>query len=396
MKTILLGAAAACWLGSVACSTSTSRPSNANTTQERITVSVAKPQRRTVTDRLELVGSITPYEQVTVYAKASGFLKCIKVDIGDWVRKGDMLAELDIPEMATARDEKRAAVQKAEAALEQAQAAAEQSRADVEFQEVNYRRLKSIRDKDPDVLPEQEVDQARSSFRVAQARLKAAEAQIKVAEGAVATAKAELATWNALMEYARIVAPISGVITERFVDPGALIQAASASRTQAAPVVSIARLDQVRVLVDVPETKASLVRAGASARVRIPAGPGEPLPARVARTSGVLDPGSRTLRVEVHIPNPDHRLRPGMMAKVELELQRTDGALTVPASAVRVQGPNRAVFLVEGSKAKRRVIKTGLESPEWIQILDGLRGDEEVVIASSAPLTDGAEVRVNR
>ena len=160
-------------------------------------------------------------------------------------------------------------------------------------------------------------------------------------------------------------------------------------------MVSIARLDLVRVLVDVPEPKAPLVRLGAGARVRVPAYPNESLLARVARTGAVLDPGSRTLRVEVDMPNPNHRLRAGMMAKVELDLQRFDRALTVPVSAVRVQGPNRAVFVVEGGKAKQRVVKTGLESPDWIQILDGLRGDEQIVSASSGTLADGAEVRIN-
>jgi RND family efflux transporter MFP subunit len=296
--------------------------------------------------------------------------------------------------MVTALDEKRAAVLKAEAVLEQANAAAEQYRAELEFQEINHRRLKAIHDKDADVLPEQDVDQARSSFGVARGKLKTAEAQIKVAAAAVATAKAELATLSALTQYTRIIAPITGAITERFLDPGALIQAASSSRTQAAPVVSIARLDRVRVLVDVPEPKAPLVRLGAGARVRLPAYPDESLPARVARTGAVLDPGSRTLRVEVDIPNPKHRLRAGMMARVELELQRFDGALTVPVSAVRVHGSSRDVFVLEGGKAKQRVVNTGLESPEWIQILDGLRGDEQVVTASSGTLTDGVELRI--
>lgn len=396
MKTLLLGVTAAVWFGNVSCATSRSQQSPTPASRDRVTVSVVKPGRRTVTDRLELVGSITPYEQVTVYAKTSGYLKWIKVDIGDWVQKGDVLAEMDIPEMITALDEKRAAVLKAEAALVQAKAAAEQAGADLEFQEVNYRRLKAIHDRDADVLPEQDVDHARTGFGVARAKLKMAGAQVKVAEAALATAQAELATLDALAEYTRIVAPITGAITERFVDPGALVQAASSSRTQAAPVVSIARLDRVRVSLDVPEPKAPLVRLGAAARVRLPGYPDESLPARVTRTGAVLDPSSRTLRIELDIPNPNHRLLAGMTAKVELDLRRFDGALTVPVSAVQVHGSSRHVFVVEGGKAKQRVVNTGLESPDWVQILDGLHGDERVVVASSETLTDGADVKVNR
>ncbi len=366
------------------------------TAQEPVAVSVAKPERRTIVNRLELTGAITPYEQVTVYAKTTGYLKSLRVDIGDRVRQGDLLAEIDVPEMLTSLEEKRAAVVKAEASLEQSGAAVEQARADLGFQEINYRRLKAIRDKDPDVLPEQDVDQARGSHGVAQAKLKAAVAQVKVAEASVAAAKAELATRNALLEYARIVAPISGAVTERFIDPGALVQAASSSRTQTAPVVTIARLDPVRIWADVPEIQATLVRRGAGVKVQVPAFPAESFPARITRTAEVLDPGSRTLRVEIEVANRERRLRPGMMAKLELELGRSEDALTIPVAAIRSQGYQSAVFVVEGGKAKLRPVKTGLELPEWIQITSGLRGDEDVAIAGAGALSDGAPVRVNR
>ncbi len=364
--------------------------------QEPVTVSLAKPERRTITDGLSLAGTITPYEQVTLYAKTSGYLKWIKVDIGDSVRKGDLLADIEVPEMLTTVEEKRAAVVKAEATVEQARAAVEQSRADLEFQEISYQRLKAIHDRDTDVLPEQEVDQARSGYGVARGKLKTSEAQVKVAEAGLATARAELATVTAILQYARIIAPMTGVITERFVDPGALIQAASSSRTQAAPLVSIARLDQLRVLVDVPEPKVRAVRPGTGVRVEVPAYAGESFAARVTRVGAVLDPGSRTMRVEIDLPNPTHSLRPGMTARVELELERFEGALTVPVSAVRFQGRDRAVFVVEAGKAKQRAVKTGLEAPQWIQILGGLGAEEEIVTAAAGPLADGAPVRVNR
>jgi RND family efflux transporter MFP subunit len=382
-------------LAAMGCSTGRGVETKASVSRDLITVSVAKAERRTITDGLKLAGAITPYEQVTLYAKTTGYLKWIKVDIGDWVKAGDVLAEIDVPEMVTEREEKRAAVIRAEAALEQAKAAVEQSRADLEFQEINYKRLKAIHDKDPDVLPEQEVDQARGSFGVARGKLKTAEAQVKVAEAAVAAAQAELATRNTLMDYARITAPMAGVVTERFIDPGALVQAASSSRTQAAPVVSIARLDRLRVLVDVPEPNVRSCRRGTNAKVHVDAYPGESFPARVSRTGGVLDPGSRTLRVEIDVPNPGHRLRPGMVARVELELEKINEAVTVPLSAVRSQGKDRVVFVADAGKAQLRTVKTGLESPEWIQVVEGLKGGEQVIIAAAGTLSEGAAVKVN-
>ena len=227
-----------------------------------VAVAVAEAEVRDLFDRLELIGSITPYEQVTVYAKASGYLSNIQVDIGDWVNAGDPLAELDIPEMATELDRKRAALLKAEAAVVEARAKVEELFAELEYQELNHKRLKAIHDRDSDLIPEHEVDQARGSLGVAKGRLETARAQVNVAEAEVAAARADLATLEALMQYARIGAPISGVVAERFVDPGALIQAASSSRTQSAPVVAIARMDRVRIHVDVPEPNVSQIRAG--------------------------------------------------------------------------------------------------------------------------------------
>ena len=361
---------------------------------ERIPVSVVKPQRRTIADRLALTGSITPYEQVTVYAKVSGYLKSLAVDMGDGVRQGQLLAEIDVPEMMAALEEKRAALLKAQAAVEQARASVEQSRAALEFQEVSYKRLQAIHDKDPDVMPRQEVDQARSGFAAARAKVKTDEAQVKVAEAAVAAARTEIETLNTLAQYARIVAPLSGVVSQRFVDPGALVQAASTSRTQAAPIVSIARLDKLRVVADVPEPSVRFVKAGSPATLQVY--PGESFPARVARAGTVLDPASRTMRIELDVANPGQRLRPGMTVKVLLELQKIDNALTVPVAAIRAQGLNRVVFVVEGETAKQRVVKTGLEFPEWIQVVEGLKGEEEVVVATAGTLADGASVRVNR
>lgn len=363
---------------------------------EEITVSVAKPSRREIIDRLSLAGVVTPYEQVTLYAKVSGYLKSISVDIGDWVRAGQFLAEVDVPEMLTGLEEKRAALLKAEADLLKAQADVEQAQADVEFQKLNYERLKVIYERDPDVLPENEVDQARAVHGVANGKLQAAKAQVKVASAVVKATEAGIKTFDTLMAYARITSPISGVVSERFVDRGALIQAASSSRTQAAPVVSIARLDKVRVVVDVPEPKVLNVQSGTKATVQVEASRAESFPAAVARTGTVLDLGSRTMRVEFDVDNRDRHLRSGMTAKVSLELQKIENAITVPIAALRTQGEARSVFIVQDGKAKQRPVKTGRESPEWIQIVEGLSGEEAVVVAAVSNLTDAARVKVKR
>ncbi len=214
---------------------------------------------------------------------------------------------------------------------------------------------------------------------------------MKVAEAAVTAAEAEITTLNTMIAYTRIEAPMAGIITQRFVDPGALIQTASSSRTQAAPVVAIARVDRVRAIVDVPEASASYVQPGTAAAVQVD---GASVGARVARTGGILDPASRTLRVEIDVANASGRLRPGMTVRVSLELRKLAGSITVPIAAIRAQGSDRLLFIVQDGQAKQVKVKTGLESPDWIQIVDGLSGDEEIVVASAGLLNDGSPVSV--
>ena len=358
-----------------------------------VNVAIAEAEVRDLADRIELTGSIAPYEQVTVYAKASGYLKLIRVDIGDWVNSGYLLAELEIPEMVTELERKRAALLKAEAAVAEARAKVEELQAEVNYQELNHKRLKAIHDRDADLIPEHDLDQARGALGVAQGKLGSARAQVKVAQADVASARADLETLETLMQYARIVAPVSGVVAERFVDPGALIQAASSSRTQAAPVVTVARMDRVRILVDVPEPNAGQVRSGTPVVVRTVALPGESFPGRVTRIGTVLDPGSRTMRAEIDMPNPKHRLRPGMTARVEVQLTALPGAVVAPVASLRMQDGERVVFRVVGGRAVRTPVRTGIESADWIQIVEGLRGGERVVVSSSEPLRDGMEVR---
>ena len=357
---------------------------------QAVRVSVAKPQLRDIADKITLAGTIAPYEQVTVYARVDGYLKSIGVDIGDRVRKGQLLAEIDVPEMEASLVEKRAVVLRAEAAVEQARTTVAQYEAETKFQRLNHERLHAIRQRDRDVLPQQEVDRALAELDVARSKLEKSKADVKVAEAEVEAAKADLGVLERMAEYSKITAPISAVVTERFVDPGDLVQSAGSSRTQAAPVVALAGLDRVLVVVDVPEPQAPFVRPGTVAAVQVAAL--EPIPSRCARTSGALNAASRTMRAEIHLANTKQTLRPGMTADVTLDLRAIEGALTIPVSALRTQGERYEVFVLEGVTAMQREVKTGLESAEWIQIVEGLGPDDQVIIATANPLTNGMRV----
>jgi RND family efflux transporter MFP subunit len=357
-------------------------------------VETAVAQKRDLKDTVTLAGTTTPYQQVTLYARTTGYLRRLTVDIGDPVRPGELVAELEVPEMETQIREKKAALREAEAGLEQARARLEQSQAEAEFAAINFRRLKSIHDRDRDVLPEQDVDQAHASQGVALGKQKSAETEVRAAETAIAAAKAQLETIETLARYSVIRAPMSGVVIERFVDPGALIQVASASRTQTAPLVTIAQLDRLRIFVDTPEPSSPFVRAGTPATIELPDLPKERIESPVTRVSEALDPSSRTMRVEVDIENRKHHLRPGMSARVTLMLRDERRAVTVPVNAVRTQGISRTVYILDGDRAKAVRVTTGLESPEWIQVVTGLQGGEKIITSAAGELKEGIRVRV--
>src|SRR6266849_6620497 len=220
-------------------------------------VTVVQPVAKPAVLSITLPASVEALNQAKLYAKVSGYMQWIKVDKGDRVKKGDVLALLEVPEM----DKQH---QSALAAVQQAQAEQERAQADASLKQVTYTRLADIRKSNPDVLPEQEVDAARAANEVAQSETKLAKAKVELAQ-------AEVGRLEALREYAKIPAPFDGVVTARFVDPGALIQQGTNSTGN--PIVTVAGIDSVRVYVDVPEGSVSYVDRGKPAIVLVNALP---------------------------------------------------------------------------------------------------------------------------
>ncbi len=394
MLAFLLGSVAVFLTACASSRAPDSQAASATSNPDPVVVETAVAQKRDLKDTVTLAGTTTPYQQVTLYARTTGYLRRLTVDIGDPVRPGELIAQLEVPEMETQIAEKKAALRQAEASLEEARAKLEESRAEAEFASINFRRLKSIHDRDRDVLPEQDVDQARASQGVALGKQKSAETEVQAAEAAIAAAKAGLETSETLMGYSIMRSPISGVVTQRFVDPGALIQVASASRTQTAPVVTIAQLDRLRIFVDAPEPSSPFVHSGTPATIELSDLPSEKIESSVTRTSEALDPSSRTLRVEIDLENSKRHLRPGMTARVSLMLRDEHGAVTVPVNAVRTQGTRHTVYILDSDTVSAVRVTTGLESPEWIQIVTGLQGGEKVITSAAGELKDGVRVRV--
>ena len=249
-----------------------------------------------------------------LYAKAYGYVSQINVDIGDHVKKGQVLAVIEEPELEAQFDKAQAVVQQAKAALEVAKRQLAGMQADLALQQVTLKRQKQLFAGKASTA--QTLDEAQAKQGVSSANVETGKAKITSAEADLQAAKAEAERLQALLQYDKIVAPFDGVVTRRLVNPGDLVQAATSTRT--APLFSLQKLDTVRVFADVPEASAAGMRPGLPADVKLYGPAAVTVHGTVTRIATALDPATRTMRVEIDLPNPDEKLLPGMYAQVTL------------------------------------------------------------------------------
>ena len=325
-------------------------------------VGVVRPARGAMTRSITLPGDLVGLYEASLHAKVTGYLKSISVDKGDWVKKGDVLAEIEVPEL--------------EQKLQRA-------RASLTVRRGTFERLKRVWDTDHRLVAREDVD---------------------VAEGRFEQAKAEMEELEALVGYTHIVAPFDGVVTGRFVDPGALIQASgqsgsretegsAAGRGNSGPILALADIDTLRVYAYVTEEETSQIQAGLPVTLRLREFPGREFQAKVTRFANALDLSTRTMLVEADIENHDHELYPGMYADVTIELARHDAALKLPSSAVASSVEGSFVWVVRDGRLARVPVKTDLANEGWVEITSGLHGDENVVETVTSTLSDGEAVR---
>jgi RND family efflux transporter MFP subunit len=331
-----------------------------------MTVDVAAASRATITEELMVVGNLIGLATVDVVPKVSGRLQAINVRLGDSVRKGQVLALLDDREI-------REQVRQAEASYEVGRATIRQREADLRFAETNLERSRSLFARQ--LLPQQTLDDA-------DARQQAAAAQLDLSRAQFDQAKARLDELRLTLENTRVVSPVDGFVARRQLDVGAF---ASSN----APVVSVVDIEVVRLVANLVEKDLRRVQMGTPTRVDVDAYPGETFDGRVARVAPVLDPATRTAQMEVEIPNPQHRLKPGMYARVALLVSRHDNALVVPRNAVVDIEGQRGVFLIDGTTAKFHTVSVGIQNQEQAEILSGLTDGQKVVTTGSNALRDG-------
>jgi RND family efflux transporter MFP subunit len=354
---------------------------------------VAPVKRETIATSLSIAGEFIPYQNVELHAKVAGYIKNINVDIGDHVHTGEVLAVLEIPELVAQVDEAKAAVHHAEEEIQRAHSEVSRAEADNVALHANAERLVNTDKARPGLIAQQELDDATAKDRASQAQVDAATSSLAAAKQQLEVAKADEQHYSALGNYARIVAPYDGVVTWRFSDTGSLVQAGT-SNSSGLPVVTVAQVNVLRLRIPVPESLAAKVRIGDSADVHVQA-TGEHFTGKVQRFTDSLDTSTRTMQVEIDVPNSNYHLQPGMYADVTLSANSRPNALTVPIEAIQRHDNNKTSVLVldAQNRVQLRDVQGGVESSDAVEILSGLNEGERVLVGNLGSYQPGEVVR---
>jgi RND family efflux transporter MFP subunit len=315
----------------------------------------------TTSTPLELPASVTGLHETPIFARANGFVRSLRVDIGSTVRAGDTLLVLDMPEV---REQAR-----------QAAAVVEQAEAGAALAATTLKRWQSLAQQG--VVTPQELDER--------------QAQANVAEAALRGARANVASLREVLRFGAVLAPFAGVVSARTVDLGALVVAGAAAAAR--PLLTLIQTDTLRVMLQVPQSVASRVRAGLPVRVMVRETGDSAIAGVVARTAGAIDPATRTLLTEVHVINRTRRLLPGMFAQVAFLVPVGAPTLRIPAIALIVRGEGTLVARVQDNVVQLVPVTLGRDFGTSVEVLDGVTAGDALVVNPVESLSDGLRVR---
>lgn len=363
------------------------------------TVAIAKVSTEDLSHGLVLTAEFRPYQEVDVMAKIAGFVKQINVDVGDKVKQGQLLATLEIPEMGDDLRRADAAVVRARAEVTRAQDEERRAESVHSIAHVSFQRISTVAEKKPGLVAQQEIDEAQSRDLVSEAQVSAAKSALAAAQEQVNVNSADTQKVKTLMDYTRVTAPFAGVITRRYADTGSMIQAGTASQTQAMPVVKVSQNSLLRLILPVPESAVPTVHIGQRVDVKVPT-LNRSFPGTVARFAEKVSMATRTMDTEVDVANSNLLLIPGMYAEVNLTLDRRNKVLAIPVMAVDLDSsegqaaPTGQVLIVTpNNRVERRKVALGIESSNNVEIRSGLNEGDSVVLSGRSALQPGQEVR---
>ncbi len=354
-----------------------------------VRVAVAKGQDGPVL--LTLPGTVLPFDQARIFARATGYVAERHVDIGSRVHVGDLLLRIAAPDLDHQLSEAEARLVQMEGALEQARAAAEQARSDASLADVTNTR--TLRLATQGWESKQNADNTRLGLASKLAAVSNAEAGVKVAEASIRAQHATVQRLKQLTQFERVEAPFDGVITARNVDNGDLVKADDNSG--GTPLFTVQRDDIVRVQVNVPQSGAVGLQDGLPAKVHVPELPGRTFGGKVTRNSVALDAASRTMLAEVDVPNPDGALRPGLYVAVDFGIPRLVPTVLIPADALLFNADGLRVATVDDAgRVHLHNVSVYRDYGTTLELREGLQGGERVALSPPADITEGQQVKV--
>jgi RND family efflux transporter MFP subunit len=368
--------------------------STASEQSHALTVGVIKAERRPLERQLTVSSELIPFQEIQVYAKESGYVSQLLVDYGSHVKKGQLLAVLEIPELAAQIEQDQATVKSMEDQVTNAANQLSRTEAQHKVLHLAFERLNGVAQSKPGLVAQQEVDDVQGRDLAAEAQVEGARSNLEASKGNLAAARAKVLRDQDLYSYSRITAPFDGVVTERDANLGTLMQAGTNSSTQAMPLVKLAQESLYRLVIPVPESYVRYIKIGDPVNVRVPA-LDESFPGKVSRFSFELHDATRTMHTEVDVPNPTGEILPGVYAEATITLNRTGDALTVPVQAIDRQGDNTSVLVVDASSCVQiRPVSLGVETQteNEVEVLSGLRAGDQVVVSERSGLKPGEMV----
>jgi RND family efflux transporter MFP subunit len=370
-----------CLIGMNSCSNSMPSGSGNAGGTDLTTVAVTPVEREDLSRTVDITAELLPWQEVEIHARVAGYVKQINVDVGDHAKTGDLLAVLEIPELNDELKQADAAILTAQEEVKSMQAAADAS-------SLVASRLTAAAKETQGLIAQQDIDNATATNQADEANLAAA--RQKVTE-----AQAHDDDLRDMIAYSRITAPFDGVVTRRYADVGALVQAGTvqagtSANSNSMPLLSFEQVNRLRLEFPVPESDVSAVHVGSPVTVTLPS-LNQTFPSEVSRFAQKIDMATRTMLTEVDVDNPHGAYTPGMYATVQLTLSTEKGTLAIPIQSLNA-GDEPSVLIVDHNKIEKRAVKIGLETPDKVEILDGLSEGDMVVVGNRGSLQTGQAV----
>ena len=357
-------------------------------------VGVVKVTRKDLSDTLQIASEFLPFQDVNVYAKVSGYIRKLYVDWGTHVHAGQLLAELEIPELQQQLELDQAAVRRAEHDLARAKEEVNQANSKFTVSDLTYQRLATVMQTKPGLVAQEEVDVANGKNEEARAGVSAAKSAEAAAEQTLAIAKAALEKDRAFYAYSRITAPFDGVVTEITAYTGALLPAGTSSNKGDQALLHLSQNNLLRLVIPVPERAVGDIRLGENVVVQVSDNK-RALEGKIVSVAGQIDTQTRTMHTEVHVPNAKYELVPGMYATVRIPLHTAKNVLTVPSQVVQASSEGHGNVLVVNSsmKVERRDVTLGLQTATDTEIVSGLQENEMVIFGEQSQYRPGESVK---